>query len=373
MDSDNVIYDAAIIGGGISGLGVATELLQNGLSVLLLEKSQISEATSANSLRIIHGGFRYLQNFDLFRVIESLQDQGSLLKDYPEHLVVLPCLLPVQRSGLKSRWPMVCGAILYNLFSKVFTGCSNGAAVISAAELGNRRPSFFAPSVRLLRWNDVILRDPIKFAKAIRDSISAQGGLVYENAFVNEVRIENRGYRLNVESEQGALSYLARSVVNTAGPWLHRIPTAFKAMTAYPAGWCKAFNIILKSQFEVNYGVGIWGPQKRSFFLVPRDSQSVLGTWYQPYYGDPGKAAVTKDDLSEFIDCFNQSSFDLKISGSDVEDYEMGVLPMKKVSSVGPVLYGMEKIFSNNGYVQVLSTKYTTFRSQARKVYRSLS
>lgn len=372
MNSKEEIFDTIVVGGGIAGLGVAAELLKQNRSVLLLEKSNLSEATSASSLRIIHGGFRYLQNFDLLRLIESLRDQHSLLNDYPSQFKTLPCLLPVQQSGLKSRWPMACGALLYNLFSRTLTGHSNGAAVILASDLGERRPSFFDGSERLLNWNDVVLCDPREFARDLKNMLVLNGAVVFENSVVTKIASNGQRFSIDVIRAGSSESYSSKSVVNTTGPWLHLIATDSKVQTSCPFGWCKAFNIILKRQYEPYYGVGVWGPQKRSFFLVPRDARSVLGTWYQPYNASPDEVSVGKEDLSQFIECFNKSAFSLKFSMKDIEDYEVGVLPMRKVGVNGPVMYGIEKIFSKKGYVQVLSTKYTTFRSQARKVCKRL-
>jgi glycerol-3-phosphate dehydrogenase len=92
-------YELIIIGGGISGLGVAREAAQRGYHCLILEKEKCCRATSANSLRIIHGGFRYLQSLDFGRVFESISEQNYWLSAAPNYVKLLPCFLPLKRFG----------------------------------------------------------------------------------------------------------------------------------------------------------------------------------------------------------------------------------------------------------------------------------
>ncbi|MBN8551177.1 MAG: FAD-dependent oxidoreductase, partial [Deltaproteobacteria bacterium] len=98
--------DIAVIGGGISGLGVALEAALNGFEVALFEKGPLASATSANSLRIMHGGIRYLQQMNLPRVMESVRAQAELLADFPDIVRPLPCVMPLTSGGLKSAVPM---------------------------------------------------------------------------------------------------------------------------------------------------------------------------------------------------------------------------------------------------------------------------
>ncbi|MCB0337603.1 MAG: FAD-dependent oxidoreductase, partial [Bdellovibrionales bacterium] len=78
------MYDVVIVGGGIAGLGIAQAAARRGLSPLVLERNDFAAHTSNNSLRIIHGGFRYLQSFDIPRVLMSRRAQARIMRSYPE-------------------------------------------------------------------------------------------------------------------------------------------------------------------------------------------------------------------------------------------------------------------------------------------------
>ena len=106
MSTNRTEYDLVVLGGGIAGLGVAWEATLRGLKVLLLERDRFGAATSANSLRIIHGGLRYLQSLSLKRVLVSSREQYHLLKSNPNHISLLKCLMPLKGSGMRSSWPV---------------------------------------------------------------------------------------------------------------------------------------------------------------------------------------------------------------------------------------------------------------------------
>jgi glycerol-3-phosphate dehydrogenase len=93
-------YDLIIVGGGIYGAMLALESVFRGLKPLLLEKSDFGAATSFNSLRIVHGGLRYLQTLDLPRHFESVRERRWFLRNFPDHVRPLPCLMPLFQGSI---------------------------------------------------------------------------------------------------------------------------------------------------------------------------------------------------------------------------------------------------------------------------------
>lgn len=88
-------YDAIIVGGGIYGVMLLAEATQRGMRALLIDKDDFGSATSANNLRIVHGGLRYLQSMHLSRHRESVAERRWFLKEFPDHVRPLPCLMPL--------------------------------------------------------------------------------------------------------------------------------------------------------------------------------------------------------------------------------------------------------------------------------------
>jgi glycerol-3-phosphate dehydrogenase len=108
-----MIYDLAIIGGGINGCGIARDAAGRGLSVLLVEQHDLASATSSWSTKLIHGGLRYLEQYEFRLVRESLQEREVLLKLAPHLIRPMQFVLPHDR-GMRAAWMIRAGLFLYD-------------------------------------------------------------------------------------------------------------------------------------------------------------------------------------------------------------------------------------------------------------------
>lgn len=370
-------YDVIIVGGGISGLGVARAAANKGWRTLLLEKNHCGEATSNASLRIIHGGLRYLQTLNLPRVVQSLRDQHDLLREMPVHVVPLPCMMPLARWGLKSRWPLTMALWCYWAIAGL-AGCGwqRRGAILDSKRVSELVPRLTGKAPHgALFWNDAIMSDPLKIAGYLSNCITAKGGEVKEETEVLEISREQAGFRVRCKQVGGRMiEFEARTVVNTSGAWLHHIKKNVSgSQLEVPRYWCKAFNMILSQCFEEKWAIGLESDEGRLFFTVPRGEQSVVGTFYHIYEGKPDEVSVAEDELEAAIEGFNEVFPDSNITVSDVVAVEVGVLPARGERHGEVELYGAEKLYGADGYIEVVSTKYTTFRSQANRIVTQLS
>jgi len=358
-------FDVIIIGGGISGLGVAVETMSAGYSTLVLEANTCGNATSNNTLRIIHGGFRYLQSFDLPRVIKSLNDQSALIKEVPHAVKPLPCLMPLTRFGMKSRIPVTCASLLYGGMMKAYGSPLSTPHIVcrekihsTVATLRGRAPH------GALCWYDAVMTDPAAVAQNLQTKITAAGGAIREST--RATRVEGTRGSFTVHTESGG-SFHARCVVNTLGPWLEslELPTGFAGTRPR---WCRGFNLVVKQQLDPTHGIGIESTDGRLFFCVPRGTGTAIGTWYLPHPDISVPPAVSEHEIAQFLHAFNASLPEAGVSKNDVVHIDVGILPMERTSASGPQLIAHERIHEHQGYMEVMSTKYTTFRSQGRRV-----
>lgn len=367
------LFDIIIIGGGISGLGIALEASGWGFDVLLLEKNRFCSATSDNSLRIIHGGFRYLQSFDLRRVSDSIRAQAELFREYPSLIKPLPCVMPLAARGLKSRLPVSMANIFYRSFYRMLTGRSAGNTILSPRFIDREIPvlSSGAPHGALL-WYDGLIQDNGALAAEIVARATAAGAILLEHHEVIEVG-HHGGVLLNVHSRTAGESFRHRGrvVINASGPWLDNINTRI-SVTGHRDShqWCRAFNLVINRCLEKKYAIGIEsrkaGGEKRLFFVTPRGEHSAIGTGYLPLSGSPEEASLSEQEINQFLSDFNEALPGLSLSASDVERYELGVLPVSGMEDGEPQLQKHEAITDHRGYIEVTSTKYTTFMNQAR-------
>lgn len=369
-------FDLIIVGGGSAGLGVAISESEknkrNGHNkkILLIEKGKLSSKTSNSSLRIIHGGLRYLQKMDILRVIESLKAQNELLKKYPEHIEKLSCVMPLKKFGLKSKYPMICASILYNILSFLIIGKSNGAKVKKISNHKNQIDIIKNKEEYALFWNDALLKDPLNFAKTLKFNLIKDGVQINENQHVINIEKDENEFLVTTLLETGEkVTYKSTCVVNTTGPYYSKIEEEGDIkITNDTYKWCKAFNIILNEKATFSEAVGVFGEDNRAFFIVPRDGYICVGTWYVPFEGSLEHIEPTHEEIEAFANSFNKVNLNIKISKDNIRELEAGILPMKGVGAAGPTLYGLEKIKATNNYIKVLSTKYTTFLEQGRRV-----
>jgi glycerol-3-phosphate dehydrogenase len=208
------------------------------------------------------------------------------------------------------------------------------------------------------------MTDPAAVAQNLIATITAAGGVIRES--VRATRVEGSRGDFTVHTENGE-SFRARCVVNTLGPWIEtlELQTGF---AGYRPRWCRGFNLVVKQQLDPAYGIGIESADGRLFFCVPRGTGTAIGTWYLPHPEISVAPAVSEHEIAQFLHAFNASLPDVGISKNDIVHIDVGILPMERTSASGPQLIAHERIHEHQGYIEVMSTKYTTFRSQGKRV-----
>lgn len=363
-------FDVAVLGGGISGLGVARELTERGKRVVVLEANGLGNATSNNTLRIIHGGFRYLQQLDLLRMMKSLKDQRDLLIEVPDALKVLPCVMPLNRFGLKSALPVWCASTFYGAMLSLLDSSVSAPRILSKSEAARRVPFLAgrAPYGALL-WHDVVMQHPERIISFLAEQIQLRKGVLRENTKVKGLIQRTEGWEVTLD-RQGCLT--AHVVVSTLGPWVNQLTIEGSLTQGFPISWCKGINVSVASPLDSEYAIGVESRDGRLFFVVPREGGSTIGTWYVPVEppASPTHPATRteSEETNAFLDAFNKAVGYEAYAPHSVLSCDVGVLPMTRIGPRGPELVGNERYNRKERFVEVLSTKYTTFRSQGRKV-----
>ncbi len=363
------IFDVIVVGAGVSGLGIARTIRDAGYNVSLLEKERVGQATSNNSLRIIHGGFRYLQNLNVIRTLQSARDQSALLKEYPKLVRSLPCIMPLDTFGLKSRYPAKVALLLYSAISK-----SQGSQLPIGRILKNEFISKEIPILagltneHYLLWHDALLIDPPFLSESLMTNLGEMNVKVIELADVTSISRKND--LLHVAFVQGGVErvQIARVVVNSTGPWLDHIKLHDVKKRSVENVWAKAFNIIINFQLDPKYGIAIKSQEGRLYFAVPRGDKTVIGTGELPHFGNPKEVTIPESETVKFINEFSEALNGPKITEQHIESLEIGVLPASTAVGRDVSLIGNHQIFMNQGYCEALSTKYTTYASLGRGV-----
>jgi glycerol-3-phosphate dehydrogenase len=275
-----MIYDLAIIGGGINGCGIARDAAGRGLSVLLVEQHDLASATSSWSTKLIHGGLRYLEQYEFRLVRESLQEREVLLKLAPHLIRPMQFVLPHDR-GMRAAWMIRAGLFLYDHI---------GGKQSMPGSRGLRFPDHnfnagLSPNVtRGFVYSDAQVDDA---RLTVLNAVSARelgAEIRTRTALVGAQREANR-WCLNLSHDGGASSpttttVYANAVVNAAGPWVKQVlDNAFKIETAATVRLVKGSHIIVPRIHEHDHAYLLQTADGRVVFVIPYEGRySLIGT-----------------------------------------------------------------------------------------------
>ena len=373
-------FDLIVIGGGIYGVCMLLEASRRGWTSLLLERNDFGGATSFNSLRILHGGLRYLQDFDLARFQQSVREQAWWLANFPDLVEPLPCLMPLYNRGLHRTSVMRCAFMVNDgLAYRIRRGTSTErkfqrSRILDASETKARFPAVRMPGLRGgALWFDLLMTSPQRLLiELLRWSIAAGGeALNY---------IECTGFDIandRVQAVQGRCrvsgqlhSFQTDYVVSCAGPWLGEVPRGLEPapITIPCADHAVAFNLVIDRPPLSDCGLAITPESgtSQSVFVVPFGDQTMVGTCHLPPQGnDPVSAA----QVASFLSTLNLAVPDWKLKPADVRQVLTGRMPPRARNSHLPskshTVTHLEDHSGPRNVTCVAGPKYTTARHTA--------
>ncbi len=336
-------FDLLVIGGGIYGACVAWDGAQRGLSVALLERGDFGGGTSANSLKVIHGGLRYLQEGNLSLVRRMARERAAWLRIAPHFVRPQPFAIPT--FGRLSRHRAVMrAALLANDW--LSAGRNRGlppAQRIPAGRILSRtefqaRTGWLADGITGgALWTDAQMIDSERLLLAFLLSAAAAGAQVANQVAVNGLTRaggEITGVTAVDRPTGRPLEIRAELVVNCAGAWSEGLlPAAPPA--AYPQS--VALNLVTRP-LPLDCSVGLpgrpaGGPAGRSFprtlFLVPWEDATLIGTLHLPWRGAPDEFQVTDEMIGSFLDGINRTYPPARLAPADVRLVHHGFLPLR--------------------------------------------
>jgi glycerol-3-phosphate dehydrogenase len=386
-------YDIVVVGGGIYGICLAREAARRGYTVCLLERGDFLGGTSSQSLRILHGGLRYLQHLDLGRMRQSIAERRLLQRLAPHLVRPLPFVMPTSGHGLRSREVLALALALNDVVS---ADRNAGLApehriprgrVLSRAELAELVPDLPLDGVTGgALWYDCQIGDSERLAFAfLRSAVDA--GAICAN-YVDVVRLLERGGRVTgVLAEDGLgggrFEVRGRLVLNAAGPWVDALlgrlgrpglPRQFapsKAINLVTRRLVGAHALGLAGRQAFRDGDAVLNKGVQLFFIVPWREYSLIGTRHFPQAGGADDFAITTDDVNRFVHEINAAYPAAALARRDILAVWGGMLPAAPGGAPGGVrLVKHARIRDHRrdgveGLVTVVGVKWTTARRVA--------
>lgn len=378
--------DLIVVGGGAHGIALSLEAARKGLRPLLLERGDFGSQTSWNSLRIVHGGLRYLQSLNLGRFRESVQERKWLLRHFPDQVQPLPCMMPLYGRGLHRPSVLRAALAINDTFSLARnlglrpTSHIPGGRILSRDETIQRFPKVDRDGLRgAALWHDAIMPDSQRLLIEMLHWAVAEGGLALnytraEDLIVKDQRVVGVG-ATDLNSGQ-AFEFHAPTVVNCAGPWcrataarFHRdIPELFRPSLA--------FNILFDcppiSQAAV--AVAAKDPGSRTFFLVPWKGKLLSGTFHEELHGQDLPSRVSDHLQHQFVHELNAAVPGIGLQPEAILRVHWGLIPAHEEGTVNlaskDVIVDHHRQGGPHGLISVSGIKFTTARRVAAKALR---
>ena len=384
-------FDLLVVGAGIHGAAIAWDASLRGLSVALVDQGDFGAATSAKSLRIVHGGLRYLTRGDLPRMLESIRERSTLLRIAPELVQPLPVLVGTYHGMLRGRGAIRIGLLLNDLVSFRRNRRLPQEQWIQKGRLVSRQECLelfpWFPPQQLTGgalWYDARLRHPERLTLAFVRSAAERGAVAANYVRADRILVregQTEGVLATDLDRGGRVEIRAHTVVVAAGPWTGELISA----TLNPGSRIErpralALNLLISRPLST-VAVGVQarstaeqdpvGGGNRFLFAVPQDGKSLLGTWYGVGQGNSPPPAP-EWGARMLLEEFNQACPGLELSPRDILDCQWGWLPLKDgglsaLAERPPIIdYGM--VGTTRHLLSVEGVKYTTARSVAERI-----
>ncbi len=324
--SEQKMYDIAVIGGGINGCGIARDAAGRGLSVLLAEQNDLSSGTSSASTKLIHGGLRYLEHFEFRLVRESLQEREVLMGMAPHIIHPLRFVLP-HHKDLRPAWLIRLGMFLYDHLGKRTILPPSRQVSLKRTEVGSPlKPGF----TKGFEYSDCRVDDARLVVVTAMDA-AARGADIRVRTEMRSARREGDCWKVELLDRRTGKTQVveAKVLVNAAGPWISEvIYQRFSMESALKTRLVRGSHIVVPRIFSHDRAYIFQNADLRIIFAIPYEEDfTLIGTTDVDYLGDPGAAAISKDEIQYLCEAASEY-FSVPIRPGDVTWTFSGVRPL---------------------------------------------
>ena len=370
-------FDLLVIGGGITGCGIAREASLRGLSVALIEKHDFASGTSSRSSRLIHGGVRYLEHGQFHLVFESSAERRRLLRLAPHLVRPLAFTWPVYSGARVPRWKLGVGLMVYDALS-LFRNVKRHRR-LTAAGVVAREPGLAADGLRGGALYYDAATDDARLTLANAMDAAARGALVLNHAAVRALLVDGgRVVGVGVEDALSGATVEAHAavVVNAAGPWSDDVRSLDAATRVRPRAirGSKGTHIAVRRARVGNRdAVTLLSPvDGRVMFVLPAGPFAIIGTTDTFTSSSADEVRATEADVSYLLAGANRFFPRAGLTRDDVVAAWAGIRPLLPSSSDTPGAASREHAVAvgDDGLVSITGGKLTTYRIMAADVLR---
>ncbi|PLS04905.1 glycerol-3-phosphate dehydrogenase/oxidase [Neobacillus cucumis] len=371
------VFDVLVIGGGITGAGIALDAQTRGMKTALVEMQDFAAGTSSRSTKLVHGGLRYLKQFEVKMVAEVGKERAIVYENGPHVTTPEWMLLPIHKGGTFGRFSTSIGLRVYDFLAgvkksewrKMLSSHSTLAKEPLIKQAGLKGGGYYVE----YRTDDARLTIEVMKAAVEKGVLACNytkvSKLLYENGQVIGALIQDQ---LTGEMYQ----IHAKKIVNAAGPWVDQIREMDQSKKGKVLQLSKGVHLVIdQSRFPLKQAIYFDTPDKRMVFAIPRDGKTYVGTTDTFYNEDAVNPSMTESDRSYILNAIKYMFPEVKISEKDVESSWAGVRPLiyEEGKNASEISRKDEIWESNSGLITIAGGKLTGYRKMAETVVNLLA
>ncbi|CEI81240.1 aerobic glycerol-3-phosphate dehydrogenase [Oceanobacillus oncorhynchi subsp. incaldanensis] len=365
--------DLLVIGGGITGSGISLDAATRGLRTGLIEMQDFAAGTSSRSTKLVHGGLRYLQQFEVKMVAEVGKERAVVYENGPHVTTPEWMLLPFHKGSNLGPFTSSIGLRVYDFLAGVKK--SERREMLKPAEVLEREPLVKKEELRgggfyvEYKTDDARLTIEV-LKKAVENGVKAVNytkavEFIYEEGKVVGVVAEDQ-----ISKEKHPI--YAKKIINAGGPWVDDVRELDGSKKGKTLHLTKGVHLVFdESVFPLKQAVYFDTPDGRMVFAIPRDGKTYVGTTDTDYKGDIAHPTMTEKDRDYILDAINYMFPSVGIDASKVESSWAGIRPLiaeEGASSPSEISRKDEIFQSDSGLLSMAGGKLTGYRKMGEHV-----
>ncbi|HET7616155.1 MAG TPA: FAD-dependent oxidoreductase [Bacillales bacterium] len=364
--------DLLVVGGGITGAGIALDAQSRGIKTGLIEMQDFAAGTSSRSTKLVHGGLRYLKQFEVKLVAEVGKERAIVYENAPHVTSPLWMMLPLYRKGTFGKFSTFVGLTVYDRLAGVDR--NERKHMLKKANALEKEPLLRKDGLKgagyyvEYRTDDArltleVLKEAVSRGAAAVNYVKAEDFL-YENGAVCGVRA--------VDRFTGEFREIrAKKIINAAGPWVDRLREKDRSKEGKELHLTKGVHITIDNEkFPLGQAVYFDAPDGRMVFAIPREGKTYVGTTDTNYEGDLKHPRMTESDRDYLLEAIRYMFPEVTLDPEDVESSWAGLRPLIHEEGKDPSeISRKDEIFeSDSGLITIAGGKLTGYRKMAEKV-----
>jgi glycerol-3-phosphate dehydrogenase len=370
-------YDLIVIGGGITGAGIALDASSRGMKVLLLEKGDFASGTSSKSTKLIHGGLRYLKQFDFWLVKEVGSERAIVHKLAPHLVLPEKMLLPLIEGGSYGKWLTSIGLKVYDILAQV-TG-DDKRQMLEKKEAMKLEPLLPKKILNGAGYYAEYRTDDARLTiENIKTSLQF-GACAFNYTKVTDFVYENErvaGVKFTDEVFGDVYEVSSKYVINAAGPWVDELRSVNHSKKGKRLHLTKGVHLVFpKEKLPVKQSVYFDIPDGRMMFAIPRGKITYIGTTDTNYNLDKDHVTTDIADAIYLVSAVNHMFPDINLELDDIISSWAGLRPLiHEEGKSASELSRKDEIFtSDSGLVSIAGGKLTGYRKMAERVVNRIA